>query len=1405
MAADADGSVGSVPLAHLALLRDKLLQAPETNRATAESTAMSISQSPSKNTSVGLAASVPETVDATLTPHAASLRPPPRMGVSKSATGPEMKAMMNPAQSQEASLTRASSFHGYPGGDTQPMESQVYRDFNASVIFPALVTPVKAAFPQMSVFEETCDDNGVDVSKTPHTCAEGETGFIDLENAMPSPGAQSVSSLVEGFATSPQTALRFTMPETPAIPGHNRRHSSEILTSVTTAQKYPAFSQLFGGGHGGAMMSATQAFNQTQAPSSPMPDVPRSDPIITRPSPHLNHHFHTSSPIMTMSSPVATMRPSTASEPRDRYTSMRESQERRAARLRAEIGVARDFDDDILAEEEEEEMDGERLRFEMKRLQKVKSDQALAEFARFRAPSRHGSRPTSSPRQTPMIDLTTPATTKRDGAGDVAVLEKHSDVEDDDDEIEDALPEDEALVNEAQSDDEYDELSQAVLRSQGNVDEEVDDVESTGPDDVRDELEGSNENGPPASHVEDGGEQIMEDRPELATQLSAVADSQPQQQDGHRGSLRAPLKEPSSMASFVPGSQYAGKTSQDLARLQSRSILSSPPLPSMNARAASVTEVPESDLPQSDDHHDTSLRAATTTTDSNRNNSNNQAPFSTAQTHVSCAATQKQNSALSPLKILQSQRSMPASQSPLTAAGVRRFADIAAAASQSPLKGGLVESEVNVDAIMDDFITAEDQEYLQAVSSPPSEPPLKRRRMARGLARNVAAESDAAREHATMLEQAPAAAVDADEVRDREVQVAAPTAEPLIVRALQESPSKANEMLPATPESVMEREKAGSKAVSQLLSKRARKPTEKLRTYQVKKVVKPTSAKGKKTTVAASSAAPDENVTTPAVPEDQTKEDQSGVVAPDAGAESTGPVVQSPTRIFAFFKGQYNKYYPATWLSMTSSSTHRVKFDDTTVAIVDAHHICRLELQVNDQIKVDLPDMRNKTWLVKAFGPAIQTPKTKDHTTDVYGRALLQVQAKSSRTSVPSSTAEFQAEGEVVDIPVSSVYLTPTMWSHFKDRMFVPPATSVVDSRAATPSAGVRTPDVTTPTSRARRAGLQTGKAGDATTSHLREVPLSSAASNDEYGLFSGMAFAISYGANDAGKANVTHLIIRNGGLVLESGFDELFDLPFLDDAPPSPAKKSLRAGEQAERPEDDDTVVLNLKPEYQRLGFVALIADRHSRRAKYLQALALGIPTLSERWITDSLDRSRNPTLLAKEATATVLPWPKYLLPAGESAYLGGATRSRTMLEYSAKDAVLAITIEQRSVLLNADDGVLIVVPKKGKASWDRRKAYAFLTLALGAGRVKRVGDLFEAKALSSHDDAVWRWIYVDGAVGEAGEVVNGKAGKKRKRDDEGSAKAGGGNLLSVGDGRVKIVNDEFVVQSLILGALAD
>lgn len=1411
----------------------------------------------SKDVSREIAASIPESANAYHTPNS-SPKVPPRISTSKSASAVEMEVMVNPSPSQEAfkGLTRASSFHGYPGGDTQPMESQVYRDFTESLVKSTTTTPKKAG-------QQTSPNGGNNTydtlvtEKTPKTCVEGETGYVDLENALPSPGVQSVSSTMNEFLTSPGTQLQVeenvaepVLPKTPAAAGHKRRRSGEILTSTTTARQQPSFSQLFGLGQNAPIYSTTQLFNQTQAPSSPVPDGPRSDPVITRPSPNLHNQFRTSSPAMAMSSPVATMRPSTAGGPRDKYTSMQESQERRAARLRVELGLERDLDDDILEEEEEEE-DAERRRFENKRFHKTKSEQAVEEFAKFRAPSRPGSRVTSSPTHAATIDLTTPATTKKGDPFEFEVSDDGNDADDND-----AMEVKQAGEPE-QTDDEYDELGQTVLRSQGHghgEDEDVPMIADEVQEEEKDEVSAEPENAldDDALQQEDYGYIADIEQAQQVTQHSAIADSQPMWLEQSHSPVPHQAHDPSSISSFVPGSQYVGRTSQDQAQLpkgslnsaqllfssnhQAReSMLSSPPLPVASSAVpvnsperftsrndedtdlAGPQSVPESDLPGLDAHQSDSSRPVTAD-DRAQGDSNTLTVFSTAATHLSGFEVSRKKSIVkaSPRKILASQQSNVASQSPRTAAGVRPFADIAA--TQSLSRGESRETDVDVDAFMRDVITADDRQFIEAISTPPQNRPEKRRKLAHASSTGATSSpkksgmSDLPQQHPLDAEEDGAAAGMTESSAHEED--ANEGTKLQSTNALQESPSKANEMPSATQESVREREKAGAKAVSQLLSTRSLKPQRATSsrnnkaegTSRAKTQGKGTGSKRQMTAQAKHKTNEVDQVQDALNDKHDADDDVGDINHTPADAMQTEEVethaMVAPNRVFALFKGRFNKFYPATWLSSsTDGSTYLVKFDDTDPTSIETQHVRKLDLRVGDQVKVDIAGMTNKTWLVKSFGPVARSDKERAAATDIYGRANLQVQAKASRNSLPAGNNVVDGEGEVVAVAMSTLYLTHTLWPHFADRTFTPPAvSSSVVSRAMTPSSSAPTQESETSTSKSRRVVIPIAKVMNGRTSHLREESVSVTTPPTGVGLFSGMVFALSYGPNGGDKEEVARLMRRNGGVILENGFDELFDLPNLDDSTAtSPSKKSPS---EDGKPQGNDAG-LQLKTDYHSVGFVALIADRHSRRAKYVQALALGLPTLSGRWITDSLDASKNETLSTVDATP--LPWSKYLLPAGESTYLSGAVRSRTMQLYTAKDAKLSDTIDNRDLLLNGD-GVLIVAPKKGKANWERSKTYAFLTLALGASRVKRVSDLPEAKTLTSEEPEIWKWIYVDGSVAEASAAMFGKAaggGKKRKRGDD--VLKTDVNKIPAGDAIVKIVNDEFVVQSLILGALVD
>jgi hypothetical protein len=125
------------------------------------------------------------------------------------------------------------------------------------------------------------------------------------------------------------------------------------------------------------------------------------------------------------------------------------------------------------------------------------------------------------------------------------------------------------------------------------------------------------------------------------------------------------------------------------------------------------------------------------------------------------------------------------------------------------------------------------------------------------------------------------------------------------------------------------------------------------------------------------------------------------------------------------------------------------------------------------------------------------------------------------------------------------------------------------------------------------------------------------------------------------------------------------------------------------------------------------------------------------------------------------------------------------------------------------------VLVTGKSKKEIEKRQPFIFLTHALGAANVGRCVDLSSATEMLQ--EGQWDWIYVDN--GEAGvadaaaelfgtgkSAINGKAkkGKKRKRDET-EEKEG---LVARGElsgKRVRITCSEFVIQSLILGALIE
>jgi hypothetical protein len=475
----------------------------------------------------------------------------------------------------------------------------------------------------------------------------------------------------------------------------------------------------------------------------------------------------------------------------------------------------------------------------------------------------------------------------------------------------------------------------------------------------------------------------------------------------------------------------------------------------------------------------------------------------------------------------------------------------------------------------------------------------------------------------------------------------------------------------------------------------------------------------------------------------------------------------APSQVIAVWMGQKRAYYPATCFGTplgVSKTKYSVKFEDSLPLEVIKGAVKRFELRIGDSVKVDMPNVPKVTHVVRGFDDKFtreELAKAIDDglhpITDVYGHSTVIVGPK-QRKSLPNGGLNHSEN--VIRVPIARVYLDTILWNQLKDRAFTyRPAPAQQESTVHTPSEKSSAP--VSPSARLSRSIHQ------------------------DSGIFAGMAFAVSYSEDETSKNRIIKLILEHGGTVLHEGFTELFEASTIVpiDTPTKASGKGTESNNQG----------LRLTALAEDVGFACLIADVHSRREKYMQALALNLPCLSGRWIEDCISKSR------------VLDWDIYLLPAGDSQYLNGATKSRLMLPSPPTTARLSETISARPKLL-AGHSVMLVM---GRGKAEKRKAYIFLTYALGASRVERVPDLQTARALiDSQTEAglpTWDWIYVDDADQVAAKsLLTPKTqrihlvhGKKRKKSIASSTPRSDSTCSA------KVVGNEFVCQSLILGRL--
>ena len=1229
-------------------------------------------------------------------------------------------------------------------GDTQPVSQSVYNEF-ASRRTGQLAARDESKNHEHPNLEDSAISGSLHGGETGHIDIVGvfeqpsnidnDRSDAEVEDDDTDPLSQAVHIRADPFPES----KRFKQPKTPANNGKKRKRGTQSQEDAITPG-LPVNPFAGGTGDMDGKMGPSQMFEATQAPTSPLANLVPSDGLSERPSPdvHVLQHPSRAGPL---SSPANASRFRTVravTEPQTTYISMKESQEARERHLQS-LKVAQSLSADPLSDDDFGSADTQILRrTKQRRIDAEAKSQFAGLTARVSPVNRdHGRSQAGRTKGMPGKNGTRQAGRK---ASEPVLISDDAPLEDTQGTgTEDETEREEEIQPETYDD--VDELAEEENKENVEVPRTISSVHHTTPQVITSQATPSHQITRTAKRggcqidrvvqVEGSSQNTRSQEPvkavEGATQPDAIADSQVSQ--GHAKSEQT-FRAKDDIA--VPGPQSS---------LDSRVLVAQSQSAPIRVQYESTETFPNL-VPSPRNTPKSTSKAA-----SNPSITEQSRPstlFETAQEYLTGSPSN-----LRPQRV---QKASPVKKtSPTKKRLSRTISEIAADPSPPDLVG-----DVDVDI---DILSNDDIEFQNAIRSPsPIGPARKRRRGGQGLALQVAYQ---------------------------EPNKLPPPARSPLSRSFNSDPPGSSAISPITPHPASEGDRPSwaitkSVTIKQALSKgsdtserkdvAAAKPPAMPRAASVSNnpdsAFEPEAANKNQTAAATDTDAPAQQ---PALQTSDTSTDQP---------PSNVRIMTAPNRVFAHFNGTNPAYHPATCLEMVGGgdARYRVRFEDGTIDIISGYGIKRLDLRPGDVVKVDLPGARKLNYVVEgvrdqhmstiARDPA--TPSRRGRTAPIYDSAFPEVDVYGNATVLVSpkqrqSVGGDQPENSQIAVPLTLVYLTQMMWTAFKDRHYSHISTTPQTMTGLqTPSERPSTPS--TPSSRTRRV-RSSGLA------HTYPTTIGNVTGD---AIFRKMAFAITNIDRADENERIKNHINSNGGKILTTGLDELFHVPTLP---------------RTTSPIDPNAdTSFHLTPAAKDLGFTCLIADRHCRTAKYIQALSLGIPCLSTRWITHCVAKQR------------VLPWAPYLLPSGESAFLGGAIRSRVLQPFDAETATLSDLVDRRSKMLDKAS-VLIIMGKDQEKSMQQ---HPLITHALGASKISRaISNASAAKAVADAQalGEQWDWVFSYDKAQEVEDILFGASGTSKKRKRGRDSESGSTSKR----GKTRVVGNEFVIQSLILGMLIE